>query len=96
MAILPIMVLLFNVNNTCTGGTNERALYKGIYAHYLAELAFNKDDAVPNSAVYEQVLDENAALAADDRRPSDNLTGPDWAEPAPTGPIKSWGISSSS
>ena len=79
-----------NVNNTCTGGTNERALYKGIYARYLAELAFNKDDAVSDSAVYEQVLDENAAIAIDDRRPSDNLVGPDWAEPAPTGPIKSW------
>ena len=99
-----------NLNNTCTNGTNERALYKGIYAHYLAELAFNKDYAVStstvptstaptstaptstvsNSAVYEQVLDENAALAVDDRRPSDNLMGPDWTEPAPTGPIKSW------
>jgi len=79
-----------NPNNTCNGGTNERALYKGIYAHYLGELAFNSNYAVPQSAAYGQVLDENAALAVNDRRPSDNLVGPDWAEPTPTGPIKSW------
>ena len=79
-----------NPNNTCNGGTNERALYKGIYAHYLGELAFNSNYAVSQSAAYGQVLDENAALAVNDRRPSDNLVGPDWAEPAPTGPIKSW------
>ncbi|HEY4032681.1 MAG TPA: glycoside hydrolase family 76 protein [Ktedonobacteraceae bacterium] len=77
-------------NNTCTGGTNERALYKGIYAHYLADLAFNSNHAVSQSAAYGQVLDENAAIALNDRRPSDNLVGADWTEPAPTGPIKSW------
>src|SRR5258708_6858095 len=79
-----------NPNNTCTGGTNERALYKGIYAHYLADLAFNSNHAVSQSATYGQVLDENAALALNDRRPSDNLVGADWAEPTSTGPIKSW------
>ena len=36
------------------------------------------------------MLDENAALVVNDRRASDNLVGPDWAEPAPTGPIRSW------
>ena len=46
-------------NNTCTGSTNERALYKGIYAHYLADLAFNSNHAVSQSATYGQVLDEN-------------------------------------
>jgi predicted alpha-1,6-mannanase (GH76 family) len=79
-----------NENNTCTGGTNERGLYKGIYAHYLADLAFNTNHAVSQSATYGQVLDENAALAWNDRLPSNNLVGADWAEPAPTGPIKSW------
>ena len=79
-----------NESNTCNGGTNERALYKGIYAHYLGELAFNSNYAVSNSAVYGQVLDENAAIAWNDRLPSSNLVGADWAEPAPTGPIKSW------
>jgi hypothetical protein len=77
-------------NNTCNGGINERSLYKGIYAHYLGELAFNSNYAVSNSAVYGQVLDENAAIAWNDRLPSSNLVGADWAEPAPTGPIKSW------
>ena len=79
-----------NENNTCNGGINERALYKGIYAHYLGELAFNSNYAVSNSAVYGQVLDENAAIAWNDRLPSSNLVGADWAEPAPTGSIKSW------
>jgi hypothetical protein len=79
-----------NENNTCSGGTNERSLYKGIYAHYLGELAFNSNYAVSNSAVYGQVLNENAAIAWNDRLPSSNLVGADWAEPAPTGPIKSW------
>ncbi|HEX3643584.1 MAG TPA: glycoside hydrolase family 76 protein, partial [Ktedonobacteraceae bacterium] len=79
-----------NGTNTCNGGTNERALYKGIYAHYLASLAFNSNYTVSESATYGQVLDENAALAVNDRRSSDNLVGPDWAEPAPTGPIRSW------
>ena len=80
-----------NENNTCPAGSeNGRAAYKGIYAHYLAQLAYNSNYAVPQSAAYGQVLAENAAIAWSDRRPSDNLVGPDWTEPAPTGLIRSW------
>ena len=80
-----------NENNTCPAGSeNGRAAYKGIYAHYLAVLAYNSNYAVSQSATYGQVLAENAAIAWSDRHPSDNLVGPDWTEPAPTGPIRSW------